>query len=120
MIWDGPTFTWRYCNGLHFLVTDLPIEGISFGNVSDGDNCIVGEKIICSAGGNPGPESYLWTDQEKSPTQVQGQTLEITKEYVFDMVQYHRFNDNFIFNFVSVQRQSSRWRQNVDTLSAPL
>ena len=60
-------------------MTDLPTEGISFGTIPGGNNYIVDQQIICSAGGNPGPDSYKWTDLEDTSNQIDGQTLNLTK-----------------------------------------
>ena len=62
-----------------FLQTDLPIDGISFGDLPIGSIYTVGQQINCSADGNPGPESYQWTDLKDVSNQVPGQTLKLTE-----------------------------------------
>ena len=61
---------------LRLLITDLP-NNISF---SEPDKYALGQQINCSADGNPGPESYRWTDLKNIKSQVPGQTLDLTEE----------------------------------------
>ena len=77
-MWDGVAIMWRCSNDLRFLMTDLPSEGISFGTTPVDNQYTVGQQINCTAGGNPAPLSYLWTDRENSQDDVQGQVLDLS------------------------------------------